>query len=66
MYNFDFPFDNQSILRNRKKIVKSLLNDGSLRLKTKIAVLAGSTANDIISSLELFLLKCFHHPSNLL
>ena len=57
MYNFDFPFDNQSILRNRKKIVKSLLNDGSLRLKTKIAVLAGSTANDIISSLELFLLN---------
>jgi len=53
-----FPFDNSYIIKNKKKIRKSLISDGSQRINKKIAVLCGSTANDIVSVLELFLLDC--------
>lgn len=51
-----YPFDGKYILRCRRKLKKQLLSDGSVRIKKKIAVLGGSTANDVISALELFLL----------
>ncbi len=57
MKELTFPFDNRYILRNRKKIKKSLLNDGTKRINKKIAVLGGSTTNDIVYCLELFLLN---------
>ena len=52
----DYPFDGEEILRNSKKIRKKLTNDGSTRIHKKIAVLGGSTTNDIIRMTELFLL----------
>jgi len=58
-----YPFDGSYIIKNKKKIRKSLLNDNSVRICKKIAVLCGSTANDIISSLELFLLNSGIKPS---
>lgn len=52
----DYPFDNEEILRNSKKIKKKLLGDGTARIHKKIAVLGGSTTHDIIRITELFLL----------
>lgn len=52
-----FPFDGKYILRCRRKLKKQLLSDGSARIKKKIAVLGGSTVNDVVSALELFLLN---------
>lgn len=52
-----FPFDSKAILRKRRAIRKQLLSDGSARIKKKIAVLGGSTTNDVVSAMELFLLN---------
>lgn len=62
MKELTFPFDNSFIIKNKKKLKKILLNSNSSRIKKKIAVLCGSTANDIVSSLELFLLDCGIEP----
>ena len=51
-----YPFDASMFNQNRKKIRRELLADGSKRLHKKIAVLGGSTTNDIVKSLEVFLL----------
>jgi len=53
----DFPFDIAALTDNRRKTRRLLLNDGSKRIKKKIAVLGGSTTNDIIKTLEVFLLS---------
>ncbi|MDE6540046.1 MAG: HAD family hydrolase, partial [Ruminococcus sp.] len=52
-----YPFDSKFILRKRRAIKKQLLADGTARIKKKIAVLGGSTTDDIVSALELFLLN---------
>ena len=57
-----YPFDSKYILRNRKKLKKTLISDGTKRIVKKIAVLGGSTTSDIVSSLELFLLNVGIEP----
>lgn len=57
MKELNFPFDGKTILRKRKAIKKQLIEDGPPRIHKKIAVLGGSTTNDIVSVLELFLLN---------
>lgn len=57
-----YPFDGKFILRYRKKLKKQLLSDGSVRINKKIAILGGSTVNDIVSVLELFLLNSGIEP----
>ncbi len=52
-----YPFDNALILKKKRSIKKELLNNGETRIKKKIAVLGGSTTNEIINILELFLLN---------
>lgn len=52
-----YPFDNALILKKKRAIKKELLGDGSKRIKKKIAVLGGSTTNEIVNILELFLLN---------
>lgn len=52
-----YPFDSGFIKKNRKKIKKSLLSANCERIKKKIAVLGGSTTDDIIAVLDLFLLE---------
>lgn len=52
----DYPFDYGVLTDHRRKTKRELLNDGSKRIKKKIAVLGGSTTNDIIKMLEVFLL----------
>lgn len=57
-----YPFDGKYIRKNRKKLKKQLLSDGSQRIRKKIAVLGGSTADDVVFMLELFLLNSGIEP----
>lgn len=56
MQELTYPFDASYIIKKRKSIKRILLADGSTRMKKKIAVFGGSTTNEIINTLELFLL----------
>lgn len=56
MRELEYPFDSEYILKKAKSIKKTLLADGSARIRKKIAVLGGSTTHDIVKVLELFLL----------
>ena len=56
MVELQYPFDSAYIMKKRRSLRKALLADGSARIKKNIAVLGGSTTNDIVSIMELFLL----------
>ena len=62
MKELEYPFDSEYIIKKRKSLKKALLSDGTQRLSKKIAVLGGSTTNDIVVYLELFLLNCGIEP----
>lgn len=53
---FSYPLNSAEILKGKRKLKKALLADGNSRIKKNIAVLGGSTTNDIVDILELFLL----------
>ena len=57
MKELEYPFDSQYIIQKRKALRRTLLADGTARLKKKIAILGGSTTNDIAVYLDLFLLN---------
>lgn len=57
MKELEYPFDPQYILKKRKSLKRCLLADGTPRIRKKIAVLGGSTTDDIVTSAELFLLN---------
>ncbi len=58
MKELEYPFDAEWILKKKKSIRKQLLQqEGITFIDKRIAVLGGSTTNDIISILELFLLN---------
>ena len=57
MRELEYPFDPKLLLRKQKGIKRKLLEDGKKRIAKKIAVLGGSTTNDIVGMLELFLLN---------
>ena len=50
-----YPFDGGEILQKRKKLLRQLKAQEDNGISLRIAVLGGSTTNDIISMLELFL-----------
>jgi len=52
----DYPFDCSIIIRKRRAIKRELLLTKKLK-EIKIAVLAGSTTNELVNVIELFLLK---------
>ena len=56
MKTLSYPFDSSYILKKKRSIKKELLASGTGRIKKKIAVLGGSTTNEIVNILELFLL----------
>ena len=59
-----YPFDSSYIMKHRRSLKKELLNEvGRQRIKKNIAVLGGSTTNDIVSVTELFLLNNGIEPS---
>ncbi len=51
-----YPFDSELLLKKAKKIKRELLEDGSGRIRKKIAVLGGATTHEIVRMMELFLL----------
>lgn len=54
---FTYPFDAAEIMKRQRKLKRELLEDGTSRIKKKIAVLGGSTADALRDVLELFLLN---------
>ncbi len=50
-----YPFDSDLILQKRRKLLRTLKEQESGAVTLRIAVLGGSTTNDILSLLELFL-----------
>lgn len=52
-----YPFDSSYILKKKRSIKKELLSENCDRTKKRIAVLGGSTTNEIVNILELFLLN---------
>lgn len=56
MKELEYPFDPQYILKKRRAIKKRLTEQKTERIRKKIAVLGGSTTDDIVSCAELFLL----------
>lgn len=62
MKELEFPFDGRQIMRCRRAIKKQLLAEDTSRIHIKVAVLGGSTTNDVVSALELFLLDSGIEP----
>ncbi len=63
MQELEYPFDAKYIIKKKKSLRRELLADGSKRIRKNIAVLGGSTTDEIIKSLELFLLNQGIEPS---
>lgn len=65
MRELEYPFDEELIIKKKKTLKKALLAERSDFTSVKIAILGGSTTNDIRQILELFLLNngiwpCFY------
>ena len=58
-----WPIDPGVISRKRKKIRRQLSEDGRKRTEVRIAILGGSTTNDIQDFAEIFLLNEGLEPS---
>ena len=54
---FQYPIDSKLLLRKKIKLKKELLSVRTGFINKKIAVLGGSTTNEIVDQLELFLLN---------
>lgn len=63
MRELDYPFDPKQIMRKRKAYKRELREDGISRIRKHVAVLGGSTTNDLVDILELFLLNYGIEPS---
>ncbi len=62
MKELSYPFDGKYLRRNRRKLRNALLSGNNQRIRKKIAVLGGSTADDVVFMLELFLLDAGIEP----
>lgn len=64
MVELEYPFDADWIIKKKKSIKKELLNSGKdIFIEKRIAILGGSTTNDVKNILELFLLNYGIKPS---
>jgi len=59
----NYPFDVKTILRKKKAIKKSIINDINPSLKKNVAILGGSSSHEIKDILELYLLRIGITPS---
>jgi len=57
MKELEYPFDSDYILSKKKKIKRELLSQDTKFIEKRIAVLGGSTTNDVVALLDLFLLN---------
>lgn len=53
---FDYPIDTKTLLRKKKRCKRDLLESGIRFVEKKIAILGGSTTDEIADQLDLFLL----------
>ncbi len=53
----EYPIDSKTLLRKKIRIKKELLANGTAFIEKRVAVLGGSTTNEIVDQLELFLLN---------
>ena len=60
---FYYPLDSKQLLRKKIKIKKELLSQSDNFIEKRIAVLGGSTTNEIVDQLELFLLNYGINPT---
>ena len=58
MKELEYPFDGSRLLSKKKSIRRELLSQDTKFTEKKIAILGGSTTNDIRALLDLFLLNC--------
>ena len=63
MRELEYPFNGEWILKKKRTIKKQLLSEERKWIDKKIAILGGSTTNDIKVVLELFLLNQGIRPS---
>lgn len=54
---FTYPFDSGYIIKKQRSLKKELLSNGTERIKKRIAILGGSTADAVKDILDLFLLN---------
>ena len=54
---FNYPLDTKILLRKKNKIRKELMQTERVWIEKKIAVLGGSTTNEVVDQLTLFLLN---------
>ncbi len=54
---FDYPIDAKTLLRKKKRIKRELIEAGSRFIKKRVAILGGSTTDEVADQLELFLLN---------
>ena len=54
---FEYPFDGAELMKKSRKLKAELLADGTQRIRKRIAILGGSTADAVRDILELFLLN---------
>ncbi|MCR4566482.1 MAG: HAD family hydrolase, partial [Pseudobutyrivibrio sp.] len=59
---FNYPIDTKTLRRKKAKIKRELLEQPNL-IEKRVAVLGGSTTNDVVDMLELFLLYHGIRPS---
>jgi predicted enzyme involved in methoxymalonyl-ACP biosynthesis len=57
MKELEYPFDSEYLLKKKKTLKKELLSQSNNLMNKNIAILGGSTTNDIKLILELFLLN---------
>lgn len=57
MNYFSYPIDSKELLRKKRLIKKQFLEKNCSWIEKKIAVLGGSTTNEVVDQLELFLLN---------
>lgn len=57
MRYFNYPIDSKNLLRKKKSIKRELIESGRSFIEKKIAVFGGSTTDEVVDQLELFLLN---------
>ena len=54
---FHYPLDTETLLRKKRRLRRELLAQNPHPLRKKIAILGGSTTNEVADQLGLFLLQ---------
>ena len=59
MIELEYPYKSEDIIKQKRKIKKELLDANKTFTDVRIALLSGSTINELKDVLEIFLLNLF-------